>query len=241
MRSSEAKPQTSQSSVISHQSSVISYQLSVISYQLSVAPSFEIHGIWRGGASDLTERSFRCLARLCWQVGWAANSNMNTISMDTVAEIWDRLCDANEEEAQALARRFQEEQPFIMIYLLAMDEEVMDEDERGDLMELGAYILEIMSTVQPNLRQVTAEELEVAEKANVQEMETLEEGSEMDFTDAVQGMISGYNQMPLLGAALEALMSDHEDAPELAPANIGMSLLYLKTVIDCLDRSDSAA
>ena len=36
-------------------------------------------------------------------------------------------------------------------------------------------------------------------------------------------------------------MSDHEDAPELAPANIGMSLLYLKTVIDCLDQPEPTA
>ena len=39
-----------------------------------------------------------------------------------------------------------------------------------------------------------------------------------------------------MGALLEALMQGHEDAPDLAPENIGMALVYLKTIIDCLDK-----
>jgi hypothetical protein len=54
--------------------------------------------------------------------------------------------------------------------------------------------------------------------------------------DAVQEMISTYNQMPLLGAMVEALMEGNEEEPEMAGENVGMSLLHLKTVIDCLDK-----
>ena len=166
---------------------------------------------------------------------------MKTIPSETIDEIWDRLCQSNEDQARALARRFQEEQPFVAVYLLAMDENTMAEEDRGALMELGAYIVEIMRTVEPNLRQVTPDELEAAEASNLRQLEGLEDGSEMDFSDTVQSLISDYNQMPLLGAVLEALMSDYEDAPELAPENTGMSLLYLKTVIDCLDQDQNAA
>jgi hypothetical protein len=45
-----------------------------------------------------------------------------------------------------------------------------------------------------------------------------------------------YNQMPLLGMILSALMADYADEPELAPDNLGLALLHLKTIIDCLDQ-----
>jgi hypothetical protein len=43
-------------------------------------------------------------------------------------------------------------------------------------------------------------------------------------------------QMPLLGAVLEALMEGNEEEPELLHEDIGLALLHLKTVIDCLDQ-----
>ena len=164
---------------------------------------------------------------------------MKTIPLEVIDEVWERVSSASEEEAQALVRRVQEEQPFIMVYLLAMDEEVMGEDERGTLIELGSYILEIVHTVAPDLPQVTGDELEAAEQFNLKQLENLEEGSEMDLDHTVHALFANYNQMPLLGATLEALMADYEDAPELAPENTGMSLLYLKTVIDCLDQNSN--
>ncbi len=67
-------------------------------------------------------------------------------------------------------------------------------------------------------------------------MEEMDAGSEMDMMGSVGQLFANYNQMPLMGAVLEALMSDNEDQPDLAPENTGMALLYLKTVIDCLDQ-----
>ena len=37
--------------------------------------------------------------------------------------------------------------------------------------------------------------------------------------------------------ALEALISGEEEHPEGAPSRVGLELLYLKTVIDCLDEA----
>ncbi len=83
---------------------------------------------------------------------------------------------------------------------------------------------------------MTGEELEAAEDANLKFLEEMDAGSEMDFVAGMQKMVASYNQMPLLGAVLEALMQGHEEHPELAPENLGMVLLDLKTVIDCLDQ-----
>jgi hypothetical protein len=48
--------------------------------------------------------------------------------------------------------------------------------------------------------------------------------------------MSTYNQIEVLNAVIEALMSGHEEEPELAGEHIGLALLHLKTVVDCLDQ-----
>ncbi len=35
---------------------------------------------------------------------------------------------------------------------------------------------------------------------------------------------------------LELLMAGYEEEPEFAPENVGIALIYLKTIIDCLDQ-----
>ena len=45
-----------------------------------------------------------------------------------------------------------------------------------------------------------------------------------------------YNQREILVFGLEILMSGNEDTPELAPEGIGLEMVWLKTVIDALDR-----
>jgi len=161
---------------------------------------------------------------------------MKTIPIETVEEIWGRIAQASESESQALAQRMQKEQPVIMIYLLAMDEGLFEETERGRLIELGAILWQAMAAAERGKRMITETEVEQAEEANLKWLEELDAGRETDFLAGVRGLLQGYNQMPLLGALLEALMQGHEEAPELAPENIGMALVYLKTVIDCLDK-----
>jgi len=130
----------------------------------------------------------------------------------------------------------QKEQPVIMIYLVAMDEGVFEETERGRLIELGAIVWQATTAAGRGKRMITETEVEQAEEANLKWLEELDAGRETDFLAGVRDVLQGYNQMPLLGALLEALMQGHEEAPELAPENVGMALVYLKTVIDCLDK-----
>lgn len=161
---------------------------------------------------------------------------MQTIPIETVNSIWQRVAEFDEQQSRALAERAQREQPYMMVYLLAMDERLFDEDERGRLMELGAFIYAIMSEGR-SLRCVTARDLEKRERANIRFIEEMEKGSEMQFTDGALNLFASYNQMPLLGAVIESVMADYEDAPQLVPEWIGEAMLYLKTVIDCLDHN----
>lgn len=161
---------------------------------------------------------------------------MKTIPESVVQEAWTRCFEASPEQARALAQRMQQEQPNIMIYLLAADEECLEEEDRGELMTLGAWIWSAMSQGDKPLRRVEEDELLRAEEANIRVLEELEDTPEIAWKDAVQSFMSGYNQMPLLGAVIEALMAGHEEQPQLAPDWLGLALLYLKTVIDCLDQ-----
>jgi hypothetical protein len=161
---------------------------------------------------------------------------MNTISGKIIDRTWKRTNEATEEEGQRLLDSMAKQQPYIVAYLMAVEETLMAEEERGQLMLIGLICWQIVFAENKNLRAVTMEELEAAESANVKFLEEMEAGSEMDHMASLQDLMANYNQMPLLSAAIEALMADHVEEPELAGENIGLALLHLKTVLDCLDQ-----
>jgi hypothetical protein len=166
---------------------------------------------------------------------------MNTVPASVIEQAWERISNASPKQSKTLAQHMQEQQPSVMVYLLAVDENLFDAEERGTLLMLGALIWQAMSAASPVLPQITPDELDEAETANLDMLEELEEGSEMDYMETLRRLTTNYNQMPLLASVMEALMEGHEDTPELAPDHLGMALIYLKTVIDCLDRSDDTS
>ena len=101
-------------------------------------------------------------------------------------------------------------QPFIVAYLLAVEETMMSGNQRGQLMLIGLIVWKIFVTENTRLRSVTKEQLEGAEEANIRFLEELEAGSEMDHMSALQNLMSTYNQIEVLNAVIEALMSGHE-------------------------------
>lgn len=163
---------------------------------------------------------------------------MQTVPNEIVEAVWQELGQMTQEQASDLAQRIQSEQPTILMYLLAAEE--ADEDgevEPGWLLEIGAVICEAMRRVSDGeLPEVTGEELDAAEQANIRYLEDLEEGSEMDYEQALRELTDGYNQMPLLGSILEQVMGGTEPGDLEPVADVGMGLLRVKTVIDCLDR-----
>jgi len=161
---------------------------------------------------------------------------MKTISGKTIGRTWKRINEATEEEAQCLMDAMAKQQPFIVAYLLAVEETLMGDQERGQLTLIGLILWEILSGETPRLRQITMGDLEAAEEANVKFLEELEAGSEMDHMSALQNLMTTYNQVALLNAIIESLMAGHEEEPELAGEHIGLALLHLKTVLDCLDQ-----
>lgn len=160
---------------------------------------------------------------------------MNTISEKVVERTWRRVTEATPEDAQTMLDAMAKAQPYIFAYLMAVDETLYEDEQRGQLLLIGLILWEVFRREAP-AEVVPIEAIEAAEAENLQFLERLEAGSEMDYAEGLQQLISTYNQMPLLGAVVEALMEGNEEEPELANENLGLALVHLKSVIDCLDQ-----
>ena len=163
--------------------------------------------------------------------------SMNTIPRQLVIEVWERQCALGENEALALMKQFFEEQPALGIYLHVCDEQLGQEAANSQLIPLAATIGEAATRTRgKRLKAVRPKTIELAEAANTRMLEKLEDVSEFEWQETVERMFLGYHQQPLLAFCIEILMANDEETPELAPQRIGMELIWLKTVIDCLDQ-----
>jgi hypothetical protein len=162
---------------------------------------------------------------------------MDTVSREQIIEVWTRLCDLDETQTGALVKKFMNEQPALGIYLFANLEEMEGGAEHTRIVELVVAAWQAMSqSAGRSLPAVTPEEIERAEEANTRSLFELDEGSESEWQDSVRDLIQHYNQREILGFGIEILMSGNEDTPELAPEGIGLEMVWLKTVVDVLDR-----
>ena len=161
---------------------------------------------------------------------------MNTISGKIIDRTWKRTNEATEEEGQRLLDVMAKQQPFVVAYLMAVEETLMGEEERGQLILIGLILWQVVSAEKPDLRPITMDDLEAAETRNLKFLEEMEAGSEMDHMAGLQNLLATYNQVPLFTVVIEALMGGNEEEPELTGENIGLALLHLKSVLDCLDQ-----
>ena len=162
---------------------------------------------------------------------------MKTISREEIDIAWDEMCDLNEEQTGDLIKRFMVEQPALGVYLSAAFES-LGEDPSSPLIDIIMCSWQAMSNATAqNLDEVTREQIESAEEANTASLEKLEEASEFEWETTVRSLLESYNQRELLGFGVEMLMSGNEEAPELAPEHIGLELVWIKTVLDCLDQT----
>jgi hypothetical protein len=162
---------------------------------------------------------------------------MNTVPRDIVIETWERQCALEQEESRSLVAGFLEEQPALGIWLLGCDEQLEEEAADSQLIPLATLAWESLTRTRGRrLRAVRPKVIDRAETANTRMLERLDEASEFDFRNATENLARNYNQRDLLLFCLEILMADHEEMPELAPDRIGLELLWIKTLIDCLDQ-----
>jgi len=160
---------------------------------------------------------------------------MEPISAEAVEKTWKRVASLSPRVAPKLIQRMTKEQPVILAYLLAVDHDIFNDDERQLLLYVGVVIWQIMSQgVQP-LTMVSEAVLDAAERNNVKMAEYLQGETEEGFLQATRMMISSYNQPEVLKYVVEAIMEEPEEGCVIRDENRGIMLLDLKTVIDCFD------
>ncbi len=162
---------------------------------------------------------------------------MKTVPRELIIETWERHCAMGEEACRSMMKQFFDEQPALGIYLFACDEQLAREAEQSPFIPLAATLWEALTRTRgKRLKAARPKVIDRAEAANTRMLEKLEDISEIEWQEAVKRMFLEYNQQPLLAFCIEILMADDEDQPELAPQRIGLEMIWLKTVIDCLDQ-----
>lgn len=160
---------------------------------------------------------------------------MESISAQAVEKTWKRVASLSPRGAHKLIQQMTKEQPVVVAYLLAVDHDLFNDDERQLLLYVGVVIWQIMSQGAQPLNVVAETVLDTAEANNVKMAEYLQGETQEGFLQATRTMISNYNQPEVLKYVVEAIMEEPEERCIIRDENRGIMLLDLKTVIDCFD------
>jgi len=160
---------------------------------------------------------------------------MDPIPADIVEGTWEMVSAISEQQAQELAEEMHEEQPALMSYLLVVDDDMLNQEERELLFYIGTFIWQIMSQGSQLLPIITEESLEAAEEKNIALVESLQDEDEVGYMEAIMGIIDSYGQPDVLRYVVEVLMDDTDDDVVIRAESVGAMFIDLKTVIDCFD------
>ncbi len=167
---------------------------------------------------------------------------MQTVPREIIRDTWNRLCELDRKASAELSKEFFKAQPALGIYCAAQSENLGEGGENSPMVELTIALWQAMTQVAGGrLPMATPDEIDAAEQATTKQLETLEEGSEMDTQTHARRLIENHNQRELLRFGIELLMARHEEAPDLAPDSLGIEMIWLNTVVECLDTLDPDA
>jgi hypothetical protein len=159
---------------------------------------------------------------------------MKPVNKIDIEKIWQEYSQLNVFQIKKLVDRFSKEQAALLAYLMAVDTDIFNQEERELLLYIGTAVWHIMKHEKPKLKTITEKELEIAEYKNLQMAEYFMEEPESTFDESVRLVFEGYNQRAILEFILEEILKD--DEVDIRLENKGLLFLDLKTVIDCLDQ-----
>lgn len=162
---------------------------------------------------------------------------MNFISPEIVEKTWQAMSLTPPDEFPKIINQMIAEQPIILTYLMTVGEDVYNQEEREMMLYLGVVIWKIMSQGEKPLKSISSELLDEIEEENFEHFESIENAPEIDFIDLAASFSSKCEQPEVLRYVIEALMEESETSGEIQEKNRGITMLYLKIVIDCFDRN----
>ncbi|MEA1927894.1 MAG: hypothetical protein U9N73_06775 [Candidatus Auribacterota bacterium] len=158
---------------------------------------------------------------------------MKQVSQEVIDNVISRMNNLEDEDVPRLIKNLGEEQPLILAYLMAYGEE-MGEDDQGLLIFLGLNVWQMMSEGGYSPAKVSEEALEELEDKNIKMIESQVEASESEISNFAEDLMNGYNQRNIMEYILRTIMGGEGSLKE--GDHIGVVMLCLMTVIDCLDR-----
>ena len=159
---------------------------------------------------------------------------MKAISTESVEQTARRIENLSVRQGEQLTQKFMEEQPLVMAYLMAVDNDSLNEEEREWLFFLGTAVWQMMTQGDASLPQVTEQTIEQVEAANQRTFEALAGGLDGDARTAMENLLRDYNQPAVLKYVITALMESAQNE-SIRQDNLGVLMLDLKTVIDCFN------
>ncbi|HQT91446.1 MAG TPA: hypothetical protein PL001_05405 [Candidatus Kryptobacter bacterium] len=139
-------------------------------------------------------------------------------------------------EMQALADRMRIEQPFAMVYLLAITQrEGFTDQEIEIFFFVGTVIWQLMRENPNGKRKITERDLHKAEEANEALLEKMAADSEGDFLSAAETVALDSPEPEVFRYIVQAIMEDDEgnpDNPPFSEEHLGAAFLHLKVVLD---------
>jgi len=161
---------------------------------------------------------------------------METIPQKIVEQIWQEQAQMNIFNIQSLVDLVKKEQPILLAFLMATNNDVYNQEERELLLYLGLAVWKMMRSGPQKPPQVTEERLDEIRNKNFEMAEYFVGEPDSTFEDTVRMIFENYNQRYVLEYVLDALFEEDEEDVEIRETSKGYIFLDLKTVIDCLDQ-----
>lgn len=161
---------------------------------------------------------------------------MDTISSEIVEETYKKIGGMPPQEAPKMVNRMSKQQPLVLAYLMATGHDILNQDERELLLYLGIVVWQIMNQGTKSLPEITEKILDKTEDSNMKMLEYLDDESESGFIDTLEKIINNYNQPEVLRYVVEALVEEPNEESMVRDENIGIMMIFLKTVIDSFDK-----
>lgn len=164
---------------------------------------------------------------------------MKRISFETVEKYWQKINTQPDEGAiLSILKELYDQQPLIMVYLMAADKESLNEDEHQMMYYLGSFIAHVMLRESPPIAEVTEEQWENVRVSNLRMLEFLaKENNAENFRRSMDDVMEANNQAELFAFVEGVLMSDPECQRKVRKENTWRVFTHLKVVIDCLDKA----
>ncbi|MBN2090483.1 hypothetical protein JW964_12790 [candidate division KSB1 bacterium] len=160
---------------------------------------------------------------------------MKPISARIVEKIRIEMSQSMPVEIPEIIEQFADDQPLILAFLMSAYDDILNQVELEALLYLGVAVWKMMRHGRKIPAMVTEKRLDEVEATNLKMLEYLDGESERDFENTVRMIIDNYNQVEVLRFVIEELMEESEDDEDFRDENIGIMMIALKTVIDCLD------